>query len=134
MTETSLGRVGRRWSSRQPLEAAYVLTVAVLAAVGFVADWTPPIALAALVSLPASLLALPGFYLAYGLLALVPGANPDHSSGSGSCTAAGDCTSTTTGDPATWLVVTADVLGIVALTAAGLLNVWALRRLRRPSR
>jgi hypothetical protein len=107
--------------------SAYALGVTVIAGLGFVADSTPMILLAALLSLPASVIALPGYYVAYGLLALVPGANPSESTGSSSCTAGGVCESSTSGDPASWFLVTADVLGVLALTSAALLNLLALR-------
>lgn len=111
------------------LGSAYVLGVAVIAAAGFLADSTPTILLAALLSLPASVIALPGYYLAYGLLALVPGANPSVSTGSGSCTVDGVCTSSTTGDLAAWFLITTNVLGVLAFTIAAILNVLALRLL-----
>lgn len=107
--------------------SVYALGVAVVAAAGFLGDSTSTILLSALLSLPASLIAVPGYYLAYGLLALVPGANPSESSGSGSCTEGGECSSSTTGDLADWFQVTTDVVGILALTCAALLNLLALR-------
>ncbi len=74
---------------RTTLEAAYVLTVGAIATYGFAADSTAAILTAAALALPTSIVAVPGFYLAYGLLALVPGANPSSSSGSGGCTPGG---------------------------------------------
>ena len=115
---------------RFPLvEWSYVLGVAVLATLGFTTGSTPTILLAAFVALPASVLAVPVFYGAYGLLALVPGANPSSSTGSGSCTPTGDCQSSSTGALATWFALTTDVLGILALAGAALLNVLVLRGL-----
>jgi hypothetical protein len=108
---------------------AYAIGVAVIAAVGFAGDSTSAILVAAFLSLPASVIAIPGFYLAYGVLALVPGANPNESSGSGSCTKDGACSVSTTGDLAPWFQVTTDVLGVLALTCAALLNLLALRML-----
>lgn len=114
-----------------PVGSVYVLAVAVLAAAGFITDSTPPILVAAALSLPFSVIALPGYYMAYGLLALVPGANPSTSSspatGSGSCTPDGVCSATTTGDPAAWFVLATGVLGVLALTVAALLNLLAFR-------
>jgi hypothetical protein len=116
--------------------SAYVLGVAIIAGVGFFADYEPAILLAGVLSLPAIVITLPGYYVAYGLLALVPGANPSVSTGSGSCTVDGVCTSSTTGDLATWFLVTTNVLGVLAFTVAALLNLLALRFLttRRRSR
>jgi hypothetical protein len=117
--------------------SAYVLLVAVLAAVGFLSDSTPPILLAAFLSLPVSVIALPGYYAVYGLLALVPGANPSVSSSSArSCTEDGVCSRSVIGEQAGWFVVTTEVAGVLALTCAALLNVLALRVLtaRRGSR
>jgi hypothetical protein len=108
--------------------AAYVIGVTAIASAGFIADSTPTILLAGLLSLPASVITLPGYYVAYGLLALVPGANPSVSTSSArSCTADGVCTSTTTGELATWFLVTTTVLGVLAFTVAALLNMLALR-------
>ncbi|TCJ23698.1 hypothetical protein [Nocardioides jejuensis] len=108
--------------------SVYVLVVTVLAASGFIIDSTPPILLAAFLSLPASAIALPGFYMAYGLLALVPGANPSViSSSTRSCTADGVCSRSTIGDQATWFVVTTDAIGVLALTCAALLNLLAIK-------
>ncbi len=116
--------------------AAYVACVFGVAALGFFfTDSTFTILLAAALSLPASVVALPGYYAAYGLLALVPGANPSSSSGSRACTAEGICGSTkTVGDPAPWFLVTTDVLGVLAFTGAGLVNLIAVTLLCRQRR
>lgn len=120
------------------LGSTYIVVVAVTATVGFSTDSTRTILIAAALGLPSSLFAVPAFYAAFGLLALVPGANPSSSSGSGYCTRDGDCEWTSTGDPAAWFLPTTDVLGIVALTGAALLNVVLLTLLirvaRRPGR
>jgi hypothetical protein len=109
------------------LEAAYVLAVAGVAAWGFTADSTAAILAAVVLALPCGIPALVGYYVAYGLLALVPGANPSSGSGSGSCTAEGVCQQYTTGDLAPWFAHTADVVGILALNAAAAVNVMLLR-------
>lgn len=109
------------------ISAAYVLGVFVTAVVGFINESTFTILLAAALSLPTSLIALPGYYAAYGLMALVPGANPSTHSSSTSCTADGICHEVRTGDPATWFLVATDVAGVMALTCAAIVNVVALR-------
>jgi len=102
--------------------------VAALATFGFIQGSPGPIVLAAVLALPASIVAVPCYYLVYGLLALVTGANPSSSSGSGSSAAArGSSTTVTTDDMATWFAVTTDVLGVLALTAAAALNVLLVR-------
>lgn len=108
----------------------YVVVVALIAGVGFTEQSPWPILLAALLALPASIVAVPCYYLAYGFLALIPGANP--SSSSGSATFAPDgrmLTSVSTGMPATWFTITTFVLGILALTVAAFVNVLLLRAL-----
>jgi hypothetical protein len=108
----------------------YLVGVTFIAGLGFATDSTPTILLAALLSLPASVITLPGYYMAYGLLALVPGANPSVSTSSSRY-------SSTTGELATWFLVTTSVLGVLAFTVAALLNLLALRFLtarRRGSR
>ena len=114
--------------------AVYVLMVAALATVGFATDATAPILLAGALALPTSIPAGIGFYAVVGLLGLAPGANPDSSTGSGGCSADGLCSSTSTGDAATWFLVTTDVLGVVALAAAAALNVVVASRLVRGRR
>lgn len=90
-----------------------------------------PILLAGLLAVPASLAALPGYDVVYGLLALVPGANPSGSSGSASVAADGTVlSSTTTGAPAVWFTATTHVLGILALVIAASLNVLLVRAVR----
>jgi hypothetical protein len=106
---------------------AYVLAVAVLATIGFAAGSTATILVASALALPVSLVAVPAYYVAYGLLALIPGANPDSASGSGSCTPAGECTISSTGDPAAWFTATTEVLGVLALVLAAVANVALLR-------
>jgi hypothetical protein len=119
-------------------EATYVLTIAGVATWGFVTDSTVAILGAVALSLPAGLPALVGYYLAYGFLALVPGANPDTGTGSASCSPDGTCQGSSTGDLAPWFVHATDVIGVLALTAGALLNVALLRyatskvRSRRP--
>ena len=103
----------------------YLAAVAGLATAGFVSGSPAPIVLAALLALPASIVAVPCYYLVYGLLALVTGANPSTSSGSGSGSSAADGASTTVtaDDTATWFAVTTHVLGVLALVVAAALNV-----------
>ena len=111
--------------------AAYVATVAALAGAGFALASTAAILLAAALTLTSGVAGLAAFYLAYGLLALVPGANPDTSGGSASCTADGVCTTSTTGDLASWFQLATDAIGVFALTAAAIGNVLLLSALRR---
>ncbi|MEP7368528.1 MAG: hypothetical protein ABI662_02650 [Dermatophilaceae bacterium] len=102
--------------------------VALIAAVGFTGGSPWPILLAAILTLPASIVAVPCYYLAYGILALIPGANPSSSTGSAMQYApAGPITSVVTGEPAAWFSVTALVVGILTMTVAAILNVL-LRR------
>ena len=110
-----------------PTTSAYVVVVAGLAAVGFATESAAAILLAVLLALPSSVPAVVGFYLVYGLLAQVPGANPSSSSGSASCTSSGECQSSSTGDLAGWFSLTTDLLGVVALAAAAILNMAVLR-------
>ena len=107
----------------------YVLVVAGVATLGFTTDSTPMILLAALLGLPSSLVAFPVSYVIYGLLALIPGANPSSGTGAGSCTPNGECQASTTGDAAVWFTLVTEAAGILALTAAALLNAVALRNL-----
>ncbi|HEU5045675.1 MAG TPA: hypothetical protein VFT75_16245 [Nocardioidaceae bacterium] len=111
-----------------PVALAYVAVVTVLAAAGFVLGKAWLVLTAVVLALPAAVVALPGYYLGYGLLALVPGANPDHSTGSGIATPDGHVVSVvTSGDPATWFTVVSHALGIAALLAAALANVLLVR-------
>lgn len=112
-----------------PRSSAYVVAVILLAAVGFAEESPWPILVAALLALPTSIVSLPGYYLAYGVLALVPGANPSSSSGSSTASPEGSVTSVTTGMPAAWFTITTQVLGTLALTVAACLNVLLFRAL-----
>ena len=117
----------------------YVAAVVSVAAVGFATGSTEKILLAGALALPSSVAGVIGFYLAVGLLAQVPGANPGSSSGSGSCSSGGVCTSTSNGGAAPWWLFTSDVIGVAALTAAAIVNVWMISqacrglRTRRPA-
>ena len=117
-----------RWVT--PWTLVYVAAVALLAGVGFIGQSPWPILLAALIGLPASIVAVPCYYLGYGLLALIPGANPSSSSGSSTSAPDGNLlTSGTAGMPAPWFTLTTHILGILALTAAAFLNVLLCRAL-----
>ena len=106
-----------------PVGWAYVVGVFLQLDFGFVSVLPWPILLAALLAFPFSVLALPAFYVVAGLLGLVLGSDESSgSSGSGSCGPIGECDAVTSGDGTTWLAVTTDVVGILALTAAALLN------------
>jgi hypothetical protein len=107
----------------------YVGAIALIAALGFIAGSPWPIILAAALAMPASTVAMPGYYLIYGLLSLVPGANPSSSSGSQVASPDGTVITTTIGDPAAWFTIATPVVGILALTVAATLNVLALRTL-----
>jgi hypothetical protein len=113
--------------SLRGVELTYVLLVAAMTTVGFITASTWPFVVAALVTLPSSLVAVPAFYVGVGLLGLLPGANPAHGTGRASCTPLGHCEVSTTGDPAFWFLLATGVAGIVALTSAALLNVALLR-------
>lgn len=112
----------------RPIASMYVLAVAVSATLGFAVGSTAIIIVTAFLTLPSSIVAFPGYYIAYGLLAQVPGANPSHGSGSASCDANGVCDEVTTGDPASWFTLTTGVIGASALIAAGVLNLVLLQR------
>jgi len=107
----------------------YLAAVAGLATAGFVSGSPAPIVLAAVLALPASIVAVPCYYLVYGLLALATDANPSSSSGSGSGSsgAGGGSTTVTADDTATWFAVTTHVLGVLALVLAAALNVLLVR-------
>ncbi len=111
------------------ISSLYVAAVAVLAGVGFVGHSPWPILLAALVTAPASILALPAYYVVYGLLALVPGANPSVSSGSAGAGGDGSVPSVGAGPDAalSWFTTTTHVLGTATLAAAAVLNVFLVR-------
>ncbi len=118
-------------SRRLTLPAAcYVAAVGLCAAWGFAVGSPWPVVLAAAAAVPASLVAAPLYYVMYGLLALVPGANPSSSAGSGSSSAAGGTDSSyVTGEPAAWFTVTTHTLGVVTLMLAATTDVLLVRAL-----
>lgn len=107
----------------------YVVGVGVVATVGFTAGSTALIVIVSLLTLPSSVVAVPAYYIAFGLLAQIPGANPTHTTGSGICPSNQECHVSTTGDPASWFTHATDLVGILALTMAALVNVVLLARL-----
>jgi len=128
--ETRRASPGRRPGLRRWLaEAAYVLCVAAVAAWGFYTDSTATILLAVLLALPMGGPALVGYYMAYGLLSQVAGANPDVARSGSSCISDEPCYASTTGEPAEWFLHTMDVTGVLALAGAAVLNVVLLRML-----
>lgn len=116
---------------RGVLEASYVVGVTAIAGWGFVTDSTAAILAALVLTLPCGLLAIVAYYLAYGLLALAPGANPSSSSGSGSCSPDSVCVERSSGDLAPWLEVTTDLIGVALVVVAACANVALLRSARR---
>lgn len=118
-------------SSHRVWSAVYVIVVGALAAVGFIAETPWPILLAACVTLPVSVVAVPGYYLVYGLLAWVSGANPSQSTGSGTSFPDGTVASTETGSLPAWFTLTTSVIGVLIFAGAAVVNLYLLRRLRR---
>lgn len=108
----------------------YVLVVTVLAAVGFLGHTPAPIIAASVLALPCSPALVVGYYLLYGLLAQIPGANPSKNSGSETTRPDGSHVSTFVGGQASWFVVTTPLLGILALWLAAYLNVVIVRSIR----
>lgn len=109
-----------------PGALAYVMAVTVLAAAGFASGQALLIGIAALVTLPASIAAVPAIYLAAGLLALVPGANPSHTSSSSYVSPQGAEVVRESGAPAVWYLTSIDVAGVVLLAVAAVANVLLL--------
>ncbi|MBB3041264.1 hypothetical protein FHU40_001065 [Nocardioides soli] len=87
------------------------------------------ILLATVLALPSGVPAIIGFYLVYGLLAQVPGASPSSEAGWMACTSAGACHGWSVGGPAPWFTHATDVVGLVALTFAAVVNVLVVRML-----
>ena len=107
---------------------SYAVVVGGLATAGFTMGSAPLILTAAALTLPSSLMAVPAYYLVYGMLAQTPGANPSQSSGSGSCAPDVSCQGSSSGDPAAWFTHTTELVGILALVAAAVVNVVLLHR------
>lgn len=108
-------------------QLGYVLGVAAVATWGFATDSTVGILLAVLLTVPIGVLALIGYYLVYGLVAQVPGANPRSGSGSAWCSPGGVCQESSTGNPAAWFTYSMDAVGVLALFGAAVMNVLLLR-------
>jgi hypothetical protein len=73
---------------------------------------------------------VPCYYIAYGVLSFIPGANPSSNTGSGGVAADGHTLpSVSTGMPAAWFTTTTHLIGILALTVAAILNVLLLQAL-----
>ena len=103
-----------------------MLGIAVLAGVGFASHSAPALLTAAALTLPASVVALPVYYVLYGLVSQIPGANPLHSSGSG-ISSRGSVIVETSGMPAPWFAPTTHLLGVLVFTLGAVLNVLLVR-------
>lgn len=114
-----------------PAATAYVAAVAVLSLAGFATGQPVLTGVAALVTLPVSIVAVPVFYVLAGLLSLLPGANPSHASGSGYGGPVGAVVVSQTGAPASWYLVSLAVVGVVVLTLGALANVLLLDAVNR---
>ena len=102
----------------------YVVAVALIAAVGHFQDSPWPILLA----IALSIATVPCYYFVYGVLALIPGANPSSNTGSRGVAADGHTlTSVSTGMPAAWFTITTHLIGILALIVAATGNVLLLQ-------
>lgn len=112
----------------------YAAVVAALTALGAALQSPWPLLAAAVVTLPSSLIALPTYYLAYGLLAVVSGANPSTATGSGSGTPGGVSTTSESAGTALWFVLVTDLVLVLLLVAAAVLNVLLYQRIRERRR
>ncbi|HET8561436.1 MAG TPA: hypothetical protein VFL69_13015 [Marmoricola sp.] len=116
-----------RWLRNRlgPASWTYVAGVAVLATVGFTTWDATLLTVVVLGTLPASILTIAASYAVLGLLGQVPGANPDHASGSGFAVL-----STTEhlrvnaeqGVPAAWFLAVGPVVITTFLVSAAVLN------------
>lgn len=114
---------------RRLAASAYLLVVMLLAVFGFITGTTSVILLAVVLTLPASLAAVPLYYVLFGLLAQVPGASPASSAGGAMCRPHRGCQAVHSSGQAIWFSPTATVIGIVLLVAAAVFNVMVLPRL-----
>jgi hypothetical protein len=110
--------------------------VAALVTAGVLLQSPGPFLLALLLTLPSSLVALPVYYLLYGLVAMIPGANPASSSGKGLSTPDGTTVTVVSGEPALWFTVAMAVLAVLVVAGAAWLNAIGLKAIlsRRRSR
>jgi hypothetical protein len=109
----------------------YVALIAALTAGGFIAHTPWPIVLAAGLTLPAGVVAVPAYYTLYGALAWVTGANPSKSEGSAYVAPDGTMTETVTGLTPLWFTITGGVLGVLILAAAAAVNVKLWMQIKR---
>jgi hypothetical protein len=118
-------------STRPTLRSSiYVAFITVIASVGIIEKSPWPVLVAAFLTLPASIAVVPCYYLIYGMLAQIPGANPSSNTGYEVQNADGTTiTSVTTGAQAPWFVVTTQAVEIIAFTFAAVLSVLFLRAL-----
>ena len=108
--------------------SAYVVAIVLMATAGIIEQSPWPVLLAGLLTVPACFAAVPCYYIVYGVLAQIPGANPSSSTGYEYQSAPGaKIVSVMTGAQATWFVITAQALGILAFAVAAILNVLLLR-------
>ncbi len=118
------------WAALGRRSIAYVALVAALVAMGMVLQTPAPFIVAALLTLPSSIAAVPLYYVLYGVTALIPGANPSSSSGEGGSTPGGGSVSVVTGEPALWFTVSMGVLAVIVMAAAAYANALAIKAIR----
>ena len=78
-------------------------------------------------TLPSSVVTVPAYYAASGVLAQATGGNASQSAGSGSCSPAGACEGSASGSPSPRFNDTTKTFGTLALVVAAVMNVVALR-------
>jgi hypothetical protein len=107
-----------------------VITVAALVAAGMLLQSPGLFVVAAVMTIPSSIAAVPTYYVLYGITALIPGANPSSGSGKGVSTPGGGTVSVVTGEPALWFTVSMGVLAVVVMALAAYANALALKAIR----
>lgn len=118
------------WAALDRRSVLYVALIAALVAAGMLLQTPGPFIVAAVLTLPASIAAIPLYYVLYGVTALIPGANPSSSSGQGTSTPGGGSVSVVTGLPAPWFTIAMGVLAVIVMAAAAYANALAIKAIR----
>jgi hypothetical protein len=108
----------------------YIAGVAALVAAGVLLQSPGPFLVAVLVTLPSSIVAMPVYYLLYGVVAYLSGGNPSSSSGTGTSAPDGTTVTVVTGEPALWFTVAVGVLAVLVMACAAWANAMGLKVIR----
>ena len=108
----------------------YVAVIGILATVSRIVENPVPYLIAAALTLPVSIVAVPCLYYVAGILSQIPEANPSYSGTE--CFSDNPDMCVSWGEPAVWYLTAIDVVAVVLLVGTALMNVVLFSRVLLP--